>query len=259
VSTPLRAILARWSVAARDELLERGAAAAPMEALPLADAQSWCVAAGSFTAESRIWVPAGAPPPDLAGRLRITAIGAPQDCEIVLRKPAPNVAIVSGGRRSRVFIGSFGYAFHAQLNLWRDATVLVGDSATSNGVRIVADEGVVRIGRDCMISDDVVLQGNDQHGIVDVASGALLNEGAAGITIGEHVWLGRRCMVMPNVRIGAGSIVAAGAVVAGDVTRDSVAAGVPARIVRSGTSWSRSPDRIDPRSREYLARARDAV
>jgi maltose O-acetyltransferase len=41
--------------------------------------------------------------------------------------------------------------------------------------------------------------------------------GAAGIEIGNGAWLGARCMILPGVKIGAGSVIAASVVVAKDV------------------------------------------
>ena len=51
------------------------------------------------------------------------------------------------------------------------------------------------------------------------------------VTIGDHVWIGYRAIIMPGVTIGEGSVVAAGAVVTGDVTPYTIVAGVPARQV----------------------------
>ena len=48
----------------------------------------------------------------------------------------------------------------------------------------------------------------------------------------ENVWLGARVIVMAGVTIGADSAVGAGSVVTRDVSPGSVAAGVPARVVR---------------------------
>jgi maltose O-acetyltransferase len=54
----------------------------------------------------------------------------------------------------------------------------------------------------------------------------------APVCIGDGAWLGSRCTVMPGVEIGAGAIVAAGALVNRDVPANSLVAGVPGRPVR---------------------------
>jgi|688.fasta_scaffold93571_4 maltose O-acetyltransferase len=52
------------------------------------------------------------------------------------------------------------------------------------------------------------------------------------LTIGNDVWIGRRVMVMPGVRIGDGAIIAAGAVVTKDVPDYAIVGGVPAKVIR---------------------------
>lgn len=54
-----------------------------------------------------------------------------------------------------------------------------------------------------------------------------------GIALGENVWLGTGVKVLDGVRIGSDVVVGAGAVVAEDLPDRVVAAGVPARVVRS--------------------------
>jgi acetyltransferase-like isoleucine patch superfamily enzyme len=51
------------------------------------------------------------------------------------------------------------------------------------------------------------------------------------IWIEDDVWIGTRAIVLKGVRLGRGSVVAAGAVVTHDVPAYSVVAGVPARVV----------------------------
>ena len=52
------------------------------------------------------------------------------------------------------------------------------------------------------------------------------------IVIGNDVWIGRESVVMPGVRIGDGSIVAAYSVVAKDIPPYSVVGGNPARLIK---------------------------
>lgn len=49
--------------------------------------------------------------------------------------------------------------------------------------------------------------------------------------IERNVWIGARVTLLPNVRIGEGAIVAAGAVVNRDVPPYKIVGGVPARII----------------------------
>ena len=50
------------------------------------------------------------------------------------------------------------------------------------------------------------------------------------VTIGRDVWVGANATVLPGVRLGAGCVVGAGAVVTRDVAAGAVVLGVPARV-----------------------------
>ncbi|GAA4452912.1 CatB-related O-acetyltransferase [Rurimicrobium arvi] len=51
------------------------------------------------------------------------------------------------------------------------------------------------------------------------------------VTIGHDVWIGQNAVILDNIRIGNGAIVAAGAVVTKDVAPFSIVGGVPARQI----------------------------
>jgi acetyltransferase-like isoleucine patch superfamily enzyme len=55
---------------------------------------------------------------------------------------------------------------------------------------------------------------------------------AEGIAIEDDVWIGAGAIVTDGVRVGQGAVIAAGAVVTQDVPPHTVAAGVPARVIR---------------------------
>ena len=57
------------------------------------------------------------------------------------------------------------------------------------------------------------------------------------IEIGDHVWIGLRAIILKGVKIGNGSVIAAGAVVTRDVPPYSLVAGVPARVIKENIYW----------------------
>ena len=57
------------------------------------------------------------------------------------------------------------------------------------------------------------------------------------VIIGDHVWIASRAMILPGVKIGSGSIVAAGAIVTKDVPPNTLVAGVPAKVIRTNVQF----------------------
>lgn len=53
------------------------------------------------------------------------------------------------------------------------------------------------------------------------------------ILIGSNVWLGAKATITKGVKIGDNSVIGAGAVVTSDIPPNSVAAGVPAKVIRT--------------------------
>lgn len=52
------------------------------------------------------------------------------------------------------------------------------------------------------------------------------------IVIGKNVWVGSGCIIMSGVTIGEGSVIAAGSVVTKDIPPLSLAAGIPAKVIK---------------------------
>ena len=55
---------------------------------------------------------------------------------------------------------------------------------------------------------------------------------ALPVRIGDGAWIGARALILPGVEVGAGAVVAAGAVVTKDIPPNVMAAGVPAKVAR---------------------------
>lgn len=57
------------------------------------------------------------------------------------------------------------------------------------------------------------------------------------ITIGNDVYIGNNVMILPGVHIGNNVIIGAGAVVSKDIPDNSVAVGVPARVIKTADEY----------------------
>jgi galactoside O-acetyltransferase len=92
--------------------------------------------------------------------------------------------------------------------------------------------GGIEIGENSMLGDKVEII-SAQH-VFDDPSIPIKLQGSryARIEIGSDVWLGAMVIVLPGVKIGDGSVVGAGAVVTKDIPSYSVAAGVPAKVIK---------------------------
>lgn len=88
----------------------------------------------------------------------------------------------------------------------------------------------VIIGKNCDLAPDVCFE-TGTHKIGDGSRRA--GEGyCEPIVIGDGCWLGVRVTVLSGVTIGAGSVVAAGAVVTRNVSPNVVVGGVPAKTIK---------------------------
>lgn len=142
--------------------------------------------------------------------------------------------------------GDFDFVCHGS------STVNIGDNTSSVDTKIFIKNSSLACGIDCMFSSEVLIQTSDQHGIIDLTTGESLPHVGQSIKIGDHVWLGRRTTLAPNSKVGSGSIVGTGAVVVGEIESNSIAVGVPARVVRENVSWSRQQNKIDNLAMEYF-------
>lgn len=146
------------------------------------------------------------------------------------------------GQNHRVIIGPCK-KFTARIGITGQGNLFFsGLGTTCNQANIVL-QGTGRsilLGRDCMLSFEVVLRAADSHAIIDLDTMDVANP-PESILIGAHVWLGEAASVLKGAQIGRGSVIASRALVAGEIPETALAVGVPARVLRQNVSWTRHP------------------
>lgn len=169
-----------------------------------------------------------------------------------------SITIFVGADGAEVQIGN-GVAGNYDIRLWKNSSIRIGDETTCNEGRFICQNSSIDIGRDCMFSDQIIIQSADQHGIVDLVSGSIVNDGFKKVMIGDHVWLGRAVSIMHGAEIGSGSIVGFGSLVNKQIPDNSLAVGVPAEVVKREVTWTRSPTKLDLYSSKEVEKYRQAM
>lgn len=91
------------------------------------------------------------------------------------------------------------------------------------------DQGGITIGDGTQIGHNVVLA-TLNHSLNPANRKDVI---PAPIHIGRDVWIGANAVILPGVTIGDGAVIAAGAVVTKNVPENTVAGGVPARVIKT--------------------------
>jgi acetyltransferase-like isoleucine patch superfamily enzyme len=109
----------------------------------------------------------------------------------------------------------------------------IGDDCSINPFCILYGHGGLKIGKGVRIASHAVLIPAN-HTFDDLDTPIWRQpETRRGIVIEDDVWIGSGCKILDGVRIGRGSVIGAGAVVTSSLPEFSIAAGVPARVVRN--------------------------
>lgn len=128
-------------------------------------------------------------------------------------------------------------------NFWMEDSnniIQLGAKTTISGdTQIACIEGCkVMIGTDCMFSSDISIRTGDSHSIID-NEGTRINR-SKNVSIGNHVWVGTKCIINKGSAIPDNSIVDAGSVVTKLFDESNIiVAGNPAKKIKSGIEWIR--------------------
>jgi acetyltransferase-like isoleucine patch superfamily enzyme len=111
------------------------------------------------------------------------------------------------------------------VRLGRDVYVGFGVEFDTNHPELIEIGNHVTISHRCIIASHMATG-------VDTPLQKIYPPTRAPVKVGDGTWICVGAILLPGVTIGANSVVAAGAVVTGDVPPDTLVAGVPARPVK---------------------------
>ncbi len=112
----------------------------------------------------------------------------------------------------------------------KNAVIQIGDHCGFSGTTLVAQQRI-EIGDRVLCGANVLICDGDHHPLDAKARAGGAVGLSAPVIIADDVWLGMNVVVLKGVRIGAGAVVAAGALVNADIPAGAIAAGIPAKVV----------------------------
>lgn len=120
------------------------------------------------------------------------------------------------------------FRLRQHITVRRNAELEIGyNSFLNDGVNICSTQSI-RIGHNAKIGDMTYIYDTDFHEVSPEKATKNLP-----VSIGNNVWIGVKSIILPGSVIGDHSVVAAGSVVSGEIPANSLAAGAPARVVKT--------------------------
>jgi acetyltransferase-like isoleucine patch superfamily enzyme len=126
---------------------------------------------------------------------------------------------------------SFSIHSGSRVYVNQGAKLILGSGFINNNLNLSCFEQI-EIGFGVAISENVCIRDSDDHTILSSP-----HTKTQAIKIGNHVWIGMNVTILKGVTIGDGAIIAAGSVVTKDIPAKTLAAGVPAKVIKTEVEW----------------------
>lgn len=143
-------------------------------------------------------------------------------------------------KEGKLKIGN-GFSANAGLVLdvfGKDSILIIEDNVMANYRLHVGSAKYIKIGSNTLFGSDCTVIDHN-HGKYKGSSQSdpslppvKRDLDSSPIIIGKNCWFGDRVFIMPGVKIGDGVIVGAGSIVTKDIPSNSIAVGVPAKVVK---------------------------
>ena len=117
------------------------------------------------------------------------------------------------------------------LHVNNGASLFLGNCYLNYDCKIMCFNKIV-IGNGVVISENVIIRDSDNPEIIRDGY-----DKSSPVIIEDKVWIGMGVTILKGVRIGEGSVVAAGSVVTRSFSPHSLIGGVPARLIKTDIEW----------------------
>jgi len=147
-----------------------------------------------------------------------------------------NVMIDAKGSNNNIILEDEVFIGRNSILSCKDGNILMKDRANVGFNCEIFSSNYVEIGEDTLIAAYSYIVGGGNYKLDDLnipINQQYDYEGKGGIVTDKNVWIGAHCVILDGVKIGFGSVVAAGAVVSKSIPSMSIAAGIPAKVVKS--------------------------
>ena len=115
---------------------------------------------------------------------------------------------------------------HIGANFFKPSNITIGHDTIIGDHCFMDGRAPLKIGNHVGIASQVLIY-NDEHDINSPDYGNSFGP----VEIGDYVFIGPRAIILPNIKIGKGAIVAAGAIVTKDIPEFEIWGGVPAKKI----------------------------
>ena len=140
-------------------------------------------------------------------------------------------SIIRLDENAKMIISGFVSLFYGtDIVVFQDGILEIGNSFLNSDCKVRCHKHI-KIGDGCAISHDCTIMDSDAHYING-------DKHTKEVIIEDDVWIGTRVTILSGTRIGKGAVVAAGAVVKGNIPANSLVGGIPAKIIRENIEWS---------------------
>ena len=140
-----------------------------------------------------------------------------------------------------------------------EGSILIGTKTVMGRDNTINAYLDISIGAQCIISDSIYMCDFDHRfsdPLIPIRSQGIVK---SPVRVGADVWLGTKVSVLRGSQIGQGSVIGANSVVRGLIEPMSVAAGVPAKMIKSRLTVDRKSMEVEAHGESVRRRTRHAL